>query len=310
MSLMCTETAVHPVAASKPRVWTVFIVLVAGWVLGTFGQIMVLAIWGIVRGVSLGIHGVPPEEMGQVVKDETVAMLANPLAVVAFLYVPFQLGLGLTALVAGWLSPERLRARLGLIRPALPAWGFPMVAVGSLAPLAVGLAVASLLLPLAPPLSSAGQTSLATSLALVFFFSVVPPFVEELFFRGYVQRRLLQRWPPVVAILVTAALFAVSHGNLALMTITFLMGIWLGVLAWRTGSVWPSMVCHAFWNATVQLWGLGNRFDVLSPTLALAVGAAAVGLGLGCFVLSVWVLARRREAVLPITTEEPMRTAA
>ena len=35
--------------------------------------------------------------------------------------------------------------------------------------------------------------------------------------------------------------------------LAFPLGIWLGVLAWRTGSIWPSIVCHAAinsgWNA-------------------------------------------------------------
>jgi CAAX protease family protein len=134
--------------------------------------------------------------------------------------------------------------------------------------------------------------------------------VEELFFRGYIQRRLLQRWSPAVAILTTATLFALIHGNLPQMAVTFPMGIWLGVLAWRTGSVWPSMLCHAFWNAMVHLAGIGYHLEGLSPTLALVVGVAAVGLGLACFVLSVRVLARRPEEVLTKTTEEPMLTAA
>jgi membrane protease YdiL (CAAX protease family) len=310
MSSMCAELPALQVPARKPRVWTVFVVLLAAWFLGSIGQVMILAMWGAVRGISLGAQGVPAEQMGQIVKDETMAMMANPLVVVAFLFVPFQLVLGLVALLAARLSPEGLRARLGMVRPALPAWGFPMVAVGSLAPIALGVALASLLLPFAALLPSHAQTSWAVSLALIVFFSVVPPVVEELFFRGYIQRRLLQRWSPAVAILVTAALFALSHGNLPQIAVTFPMGIWLGILAWRTGSVWPSMLCHAFWNAMVHLAGIGYHLGVLSPTVSLAVGVAAVGLGLACFVLSVRVLARRPEEVLTTTTEEPMLTAA
>jgi membrane protease YdiL (CAAX protease family) len=309
MSSMCIELPAPPVAVKKPRVWTVFVVLLAAWVLGNVGQIMTLAMWGAVRGIWLGAHGVPAEQMGQVVKDETVAMLANPLMVIAFLFVPFQLVLGLVALLAARLSSEGLRARLGMVRPALPAWGFPMVTVGSLAPIAVGVALAALLVPFAALLPSHGQTSWAGTLALILFFSLVPPCVEELFFRGYIQRRLLQRWSPAVAILTTATLFALIHGNLPQMAVTFPMGIWLGILAWRTGSVWPSMLCHAFWNASVHVAGIGYHLEGLSPTLTLAVGVAAVGLGLGCFVLSIRVLARRQEAVLPMTGEL-MRTAA
>jgi membrane protease YdiL (CAAX protease family) len=174
----------------------------------------------------------------------------------------------------------------------------------------MALAVASLILPIAALLPSHGQTPWAGSLALALFFSLVPPFVEELFFRGYVQRRLLQRWPAAVAILITATLFATIHGNLLQFPFAFVLGVWLGVIAWRTGSVWPSMVCHAFWNATVHVVGLGYRYESLSPTLTLGVGVVALGIGLACFVLSIRVLARRPDSAVPAANAESVLTAA
>ena len=76
----------------------------------------------------------------------------------------------------------------------------------------------------------------------------------------------------------TAMLFSIIHGNLPQICVTFFMGIWLGVLAWRTGSVWPGMVCHACWNGAWQLWAIGNRFEVLPDTLPLVVRAQPVEL--------------------------------
>src|SRR5262249_52441113 len=152
-------------------------------------------------------------------------------------------------------------------------------------------------------------TSWVTPLALVLFFSVVPPFMEELLFRGFLQRRLLQRWHPAVAILVTSALFAIYHGNLPQMIVGFTMGIWLGVIAWRTGSIWPTMICHGFWNATVQLSGIAYRLEILSPTAALVVAVVVMGLGLACFVRSLRILARRPQSVLPNDSAESLRTA-
>src|SRR5262249_44506433 len=129
-------------------------------------------------------------------------------------------------------------------------------------------------------------------------------------FRGYLQRRLLQRWHPAVAILVTSALFAIYHGNLPQIIVAFVMGIWLGVIAWRTGSIWPTMICHGFWNATVQIAGIAYRLEILSPMAALAVGGVVLVLGLACFVLSLRILARRQESMLPTAPAEAVRTAA
>jgi membrane protease YdiL (CAAX protease family) len=288
----------------------VFVLIVAAWILGTVGQIVALMVWGVFQGIWLGAHGVPPAEVGHVIQQNTAALMRNPLIAVAFLFVPFQLVMGLTAVLAASSASESLRARLGLVRPALPSLGLPTVVIGSLVPLAISVALVSLFFPFAVFLPSYPLTSWVTPLALVLFFSVVPPFMEELLFRGYLQRRLLQRWHPAVAILVTSALFAGYHGNLPQMIVAFTLGIWLGVIAWRTGSIWPTMICHGFWNATVQLSGIAYRLEILSPAAALAVAVVVVGLGLACFVLSLRVLARRQEEVVPTMTEEAVCNAA
>ncbi|HPC23529.1 MAG TPA: CPBP family intramembrane metalloprotease, partial [Phycisphaerae bacterium] len=47
-------------------------------------------------------------------------------------------------------------------------------------------------------------SSISPAMAVVFVLtlSIVPGLVEELFFRGHIQRRLLLRWPPACAIAV------------------------------------------------------------------------------------------------------------
>ncbi len=63
-------------------------------------------------------------------------------------------------------------------------------------------------------------------------------------------------------------------------------------MAWRTGSVWPGIVCHAFVNGAWNVWQIGARMAGLSnlpPTPALVVGGAVV---LVCFVASCWLLVR------------------
>ena len=54
--------------------------------------------------------------------------------------------------------------------------------------------------------------------------ALVPGFCEEVFFRGYMQRRLLQAWSPWSAILVTSLLFGVLHLNPAQSLFAFLFG--------------------------------------------------------------------------------------
>jgi membrane protease YdiL (CAAX protease family) len=81
------------------------------------------------------------------------------------------------------------------------------------------------------------------------------PFVEELFFRGLLLRALLgsfqelgRRLGPAVSIVVTALVFALVHFE----ALQFLglagFGVVLGILAWRTGRLGPSIVAHMAFN--------------------------------------------------------------
>ena len=74
---------------------------------------------------------------------------------------------------------------------------------------------------------------------------LVVPVAEELVFRGAILRSLLDRmrshW---VAIAVSAVLFALVHGNPAQMPHALLVGLLLGWMYYRTGSVVPGVAYH------------------------------------------------------------------
>jgi uncharacterized protein len=81
---------------------------------------------------------------------------------------------------------------------------------------------------------------------------------EELFFRGVLQRALLNSSAgPVVAIAVSTVLFASAHlwfhqfPDWKQSTVAAVLGIGCGLAYWQTGSIRASMVTHAF---TVVTW--------------------------------------------------------
>jgi membrane protease YdiL (CAAX protease family) len=83
--------------------------------------------------------------------------------------------------------------------------------------------------------------------------AVVAPFVEELMFRG-LGYRLLEPFGRWHAILGIGLAFALVHGLLAGFPILFFFGAALAWLRSRTGSVFPGMLLHAFFNgATLVL---------------------------------------------------------
>ncbi len=72
---------------------------------------------------------------------------------------------------------------------------------------------------------------------------------EEAGFRGYMQRPLEERYGLATAIAVTGFMFWVahlSHGWLGLTHLPFHLAVSLvlGVLVFRTGSIWPAVVLH------------------------------------------------------------------
>ena len=206
-----------------------------------------------------------------------------------------QLAMGLGAIVPAWLSPVPLRARLGLLS-AGPSWSvYPLTMLGSLVPLAIGLGFAAALAQVMPGDPSVqillDNITLAEAVPFVLFIAIVPGVVEELLFRGYIQRRLLERWSPGWAIGVTSVLFALMHVMPHAIVAVLPLGIWLGVVAWRTGSVLPSIFCHAFVNGSLNAWRMAVKFgDIPEPTQWIVVVATLLA-GLACFVLSLRFLA-------------------
>lgn len=87
---------------------------------------------------------------------------------------------------------------------------------------------------------------LTTLLALV----VIVPICEESLFRGLLLRGLNHTYGAVRALLVSSILFGLSHLRLPTAILPAIVaGLFLGLIALRTGSIWPSIALHAAVNA-------------------------------------------------------------
>lgn len=80
--------------------------------------------------------------------------------------------------------------------------------------------------------------------------AVLVPIVEELMFRG-LGFSLLSDFGPGTAVVATAFLFGLVHGFVYALPIFVIIGLALGWLRMRTGSVYPAMVMHGMHNAVV-----------------------------------------------------------
>lgn len=84
---------------------------------------------------------------------------------------------------------------------------------------------------------------------LVLIVGVGAPIIEEIFYRGLMQRSLLKRGLPAwVAITVTSLVFGMSHFQLLQLPGLALAGAVFGVLAQRAGRLGPAITAHVGFN--------------------------------------------------------------
>ncbi len=93
------------------------------------------------------------------------------------------------------------------------------------------------------------QISAAPWLTVVFLMAVVPAICEELAFRGFIFGGLVRGRGRLRAVVVTAVMFGISHGVLQQSITATAMGLLLGWIALRTGSVLPGILIHFTNNA-------------------------------------------------------------
>lgn len=75
--------------------------------------------------------------------------------------------------------------------------------------------------------------------------AVIAPLAEEIVFRGYIFRAVENKAGGYVAIILTALAFAILHFSPVLFIPIFLMGLAMGWVRERTGSIVPSLIFHS-----------------------------------------------------------------
>jgi membrane protease YdiL (CAAX protease family) len=91
------------------------------------------------------------------------------------------------------------------------------------------------------------------------FISILPGIFEEIAFRGYVMARLDELLSPAETLVVQAALFSFAHLGVTIFPSHFGIGLLLGLIRRRTGSLYPGMAVHASWNGLIVWAALMGR---------------------------------------------------
>lgn len=94
-----------------------------------------------------------------------------------------------------------------------------------------------------------GSHSVPELLWVILIIAVIPAIAEEIFFRGLVQRTLEKQYSPMQAAIVTGVIFGAYHLNPSSFIPLAVLGIYLGFLVMRSGSILVSMAAHFYNNA-------------------------------------------------------------
>ncbi len=202
---------------------------------------------------------------------------------------------GVLAIAAGLLSPQPLSQRLGLDRSRLGALGWWIVPLGALglnqavdgAFELSGFGRGDTLEGVLKLLAGARGPTLAASVLIVGALSAT---CEELFFRGYLQRRLVARWGPLAGILLASFLFGLAHWDWHHSLFAFAFGLFVGVAAWAADSTWPAIVAHVV-NNTVSVLTLVLGWDIGAGSSGALQVALLVGT-LATLLATAWILRR------------------
>ena len=257
----------------KPAVWPVFVTFVAAALAIMVAGVAISVVDFVGRTRQAATE--PDRAFGAELSAETLnrSALASELVLLA---------------AVGLAARPLTRARLRLVRGRTSLAVTAAVALGTLAvgdvvdsaAMLLGLYRTGALAQMRQAIEGARGPTLVVTFLVV---GLLAGFAEELFFRGFMQTRLSQRWRLWPAVLATSLCFGLMHLDAVHSTEAFLIALWLGWSTERTGSLWPAVAGHVLNNSLsvlFQVLGLVSE----APRPNLLWGAAGVVLLVACLI--------------------------
>jgi membrane protease YdiL (CAAX protease family) len=246
----------------QPLAWSVFIffmLVLLQLSLPMIGQFLVAISWSF----KMAWSGISQQEMMKTLLADPAFTKALAVATFVSLTPTSIFTAWLAYRAAGWRGGDRRKA-MALNMPDLGWLGWTVVVVGVVIVVG-GLTV--LIRYLSGNLENTGEvekivqmlsTDYLAMLFVVLAIGLFGPVAEEFMFRGPIFSRLLAT--PLASsgtVLLTGLLFSLMHvsyfaqgikaGLVALVPL-FFMGLVLGWLRVKFGSIWVPIVCHCVWN--------------------------------------------------------------
>jgi hypothetical protein len=127
--------------------------------------------------------------------------------------------------------------------------------------------------------------------------AIVAPIIEETLFRGVVLRGFVQNYGIPKGLMLSAVIFGLVHLNPYQFVTGFLLGLFIGLVFIRSGSILPGMIVHALYNGAL-LSGAKVSYALKKTLPSHRSGSdigstiSAVCLGVALTTLGVWLFLR------------------
>lgn len=187
--------------------------------------------------------------------SQIIALLNNGLVLSVSIYASAIVGIVLTIVFIRVRKGRTVTEYLGLRRISIKT---ALIMLGTvIGALALSVIVSSLLK--IPDTSGYMVNAYRTSVYPALFWTatvIMAPAFEESFFRGFLFAGFRQsRIGAPGAIILTALLWAATHIQYGIygMATIFVLGIVLGIVRLKTGSLWSSFIIHSLWNLTATI---------------------------------------------------------
>ena len=228
-------------------------------------------IFGVVLGVKLGAEGksandLDADVLNQMIMDSVynnmgLLIIISGILTILFLWVFFT------------VRKKKFCVETN-IRPF--AWKYwPGVLIGSVG-LCLFVNFGMQLLPIPEDVlaeyaeSSAGLME-GPFIMLLLSNAIMAPLVEEILFRGLVFGRLKKAMPMWLALVLSSFVFGLMHGQILWICYTTLVGLVLGLAAWKTDSILAPMFMHFAFNLFGTCLGCFVEEVAVNTSLILAI---------------------------------------
>jgi len=138
---------------------------------------------------------------------------------------------------------------------------------------------------------------------IVLAVGVAAPVCEELFFRGCLQRTLIQRRGLRSGIVLSALLFSAFHLERVGFLARFELGLLFGLLAYRSGNLWAGIGAHAGNNLVstgLFFFFKDQEHQLQDPPLQSILGMGAMGTATLFLLFTAWARWKEKRPPVPL----------